>query len=288
MQGDPAIVQAEAEKQKANAAFKQKDFEGAVGGYSRAFELREHYTYCGNRALCYIKLERWEDAAADALKSIELNPKHDKGYARLAKAKMMLGEDELALEVVHDGLKVSPSNIDLRRLDGELIAKRQRLDKDAPRAGASPPEAPVLAHMSQNTLSKFNFTNAYFLSHAAHMPLRLTDDERAILRLLEGAMTVSDYTNKVDIVPSGGSYHYGFGNQKYGYSHGGGYGGVSGKKLQRVVAQAEDVLSMLSGLLITHDMRRGAKLVVGADKSMKTITKPSSRGPSRWGDGIRS
>jgi hypothetical protein len=47
-------------------------------------------------------------------------------------------------------------------------------------------------------------TSDYFTSQAHHVPLRLTSDERLKLHLLEGALTVSDYTNKVDIVPSGG------------------------------------------------------------------------------------
>jgi tetratricopeptide (TPR) repeat protein len=70
------IAQAEAEKQEANSAFKLKDFEGAVAGYSRAIELREHWTYLGNRAQCYIYLEKYEEAAADSERCIELNSDH--------------------------------------------------------------------------------------------------------------------------------------------------------------------------------------------------------------------
>jgi hypothetical protein len=178
---------------------------------------------------------------------------------------MSLDNHEKALDVVHAGLKVEPTNADLLRFEGELVAKRQRLDQNE----AGP--APTLATLSQNTVSNFSFSNAYFVRQAAHMPLRLTDGERVMLRLLEGALTVSDYTNKVDIVPSGGSYHYGFGDQsvKYGHSYGGGYGGINGGKLRRVVEQAKDVLSMLSGLLVTHDMRKGAKLVGGQDRGMR-------------------
>ena len=51
-------------------------------------------------------------------------------------------------------------------------------------------------------------TSDYFTSQAHHVPLRLTSDERLKLHLLEGALTVSDYTNKVDIVPSGGRCAY--------------------------------------------------------------------------------
>jgi hypothetical protein len=90
-------------------------------------------------------------------------------------------------------------------------------------------------------------TAQYFTSQAHHVPLRLTEDERLKLHLLEGALTVSDYTNKVDIVPSGGSYHYGFSNQKYGHTYGGGYGNNSNKKIRRICAQVKDVLSTIAG-----------------------------------------
>ena len=47
-------------------------------------------------------------------------------------------------------------------------------------------------------------TADYYIQQANFIPLRLSDDERLQLHLLEGALTVSDYTNKVDIVASGG------------------------------------------------------------------------------------
>jgi hypothetical protein len=37
----------------------------------------------------------------------------------------------------------------------------------------------------------------WFVRRAQYIPLRLTPDERKFLRLLEGALTVSEYTNKV-------------------------------------------------------------------------------------------
>jgi hypothetical protein len=79
---------------------------------------------------------------------------------------------------------------------------------------------------------------------AESTPLRLTADERAKLFLTKGALVVSDYTDKVDIMP-------------------GRYGGASRGKMTRILSQLEDVLSTLLGLLVASNFREGNKLVDG-------------------------
>jgi hypothetical protein len=81
-----------------------------------------------------------------------------------------------------------------------------------------------------------------FSEFAQTTPLRLTSDERAKLFLTKGALIVSDYTDKVDIMP-------------------GRYGGTSRSKMTRILSQLEDVLSTLLGLLVTSNFREGNKLV---------------------------
>ena len=69
-----ADQRAEAQKERGNAAFRQGNFEEALESYTAAIKLSEEPTLFSNRSQCLIKLERFEQAAADAKKSISLDP----------------------------------------------------------------------------------------------------------------------------------------------------------------------------------------------------------------------
>ena len=71
---------------------------------------------------------------------------------------------------------------------------------------------------------------------AKYIPLRLSHDERRLLRLLEAALNVSEYTDKVDIL----SYR---------------------SKNARVHAQIKDLCAILCGLVVAQNFRKGQKLV---------------------------
>lgn len=75
-----------------------------------------------------------------------------------------------------------------------------------------------------------------FRERAKYIPLRLDSGERWILRLLEGALNVSEYTDKVDIL----SYR---------------------NKSARVHAQIKDLCAILCGLTVAQDFRAGQKLI---------------------------
>ncbi|KZT42998.1 hypothetical protein SISSUDRAFT_1040890 [Sistotremastrum suecicum HHB10207 ss-3] len=75
------------------------------------------------------------------------------------------------------------------------------------------------------------------LERAKFIPMRLTLGERKYLRLLEAALSVSEYTDKVDI--------FGFGLSK----------------TKRIVHQIRELCAILSGLLISADYQEGQKLV---------------------------
>ena len=62
----------------------------------------------------------------------------------------------------------------------------------------------------------------YFLERAKYIPLRLTLEERKYLRLLEAALNVSEYTDKIDVI-------------------------VYSSKTKRMVAQIRELCAILSG-----------------------------------------
>lgn len=81
---------------------------------------------------------------------------------------------------------------------------------------------------------------AIIKERAKHIPLRLTSEERKLHRLLEAALNVSEYTDKIDVV----SY-------------------VS--KARRIVAQLKEICAILSGLMVAQDFKAGQALIDDRD-----------------------
>lgn len=81
-----------------------------------------------------------------------------------------------------------------------------------------------------------------FAERAKYIPMRLSHDERKVLRLVEAALNVSTYTDEVDVMT---------------YSR--------MKTRQRIHAQIRDLCSILVGLTVASDYGTGAKLVEDRD-----------------------
>ncbi|ODQ65836.1 hypothetical protein NADFUDRAFT_82791 [Nadsonia fulvescens var. elongata DSM 6958] len=81
-----------------------------------------------------------------------------------------------------------------------------------------------------------------FREHTRFIPMRLSGEERKLLRLLEAALNVSDYTDKVDIL----SYT---------------------SKGKRIVAQLKEMCSILAGLVVATNMKLGQELFEDKDFS---------------------
>ncbi|KAI8337679.1 hypothetical protein BC941DRAFT_461228 [Chlamydoabsidia padenii] len=82
----------------------------------------------------------------------------------------------------------------------------------------------------------------WMIKRAKHVPLRLDTQERGMLRLLEAALNVSEYTDRIDILS---------------YSN----------KAKRIVGQIKDICDIISGLLVSGDYKLGARLF--AEQSIK-------------------
>lgn len=81
-----------------------------------------------------------------------------------------------------------------------------------------------------------------FGERAKYIPMRLTPEERKMLRLLEAALHVSEYTDVVDVL----SYK---------------------SKTGRVTKQLKEICAIMCGLVVASDYRAGQKLIV--DKEFK-------------------
>jgi hypothetical protein len=76
----------------------------------------------------------------------------------------------------------------------------------------------------------------WFIDRAKYIPLRLTFGERKYLRLLDAALQVSEYTDKIDTIG-------------YGLS-----------KPKRIVHQIRELCAILSGLVLAADYKQGQEL----------------------------
>ncbi|KAJ3719490.1 hypothetical protein C8R42DRAFT_609835 [Lentinula raphanica] len=81
----------------------------------------------------------------------------------------------------------------------------------------------------------------WFVERSRFIPLRLTLGERKYLRLLEAALSVSEYTDKIDTLSFGQS------------------------KAKRIVAQIKELCAIMSGLLLSADYKAGQELFQDRD-----------------------
>ncbi|EJF62276.1 hypothetical protein DICSQDRAFT_58739 [Dichomitus squalens LYAD-421 SS1] len=81
----------------------------------------------------------------------------------------------------------------------------------------------------------------WFVERSKYIPMRLTLSERKFLRLLEAALNVSEYTDKIDTI--------GFGLSK----------------AKRIVHQIRELCAILSGLVLSADYKQGQELFQDRD-----------------------
>nr|XP_052925766.1 uncharacterized protein EV422DRAFT_529271 [Fimicolochytrium jonesii]KAI8821128.1 hypothetical protein EV422DRAFT_529271 [Fimicolochytrium jonesii] len=80
----------------------------------------------------------------------------------------------------------------------------------------------------------------WFLERSKYIPVRLSLEERKFLRLLEAGLSVSEYTDKIDIL-------------------------TYGNKSKRIVAQIKELCAILSGLVLAADYKVGQDLFQDRD-----------------------
>lgn len=102
--------------------------------------------------------------------------------------------------------------------------------------------APQLPTNSQPTIG--SSVGEWFVDRSKFIPLRLTLSERKFLRLLEAALNVSEYTDRIDTI--------GFGLSK----------------AKRIVQQIRELCAILSGLVLSADYKQGQELF--ADRNFES------------------
>uniref|UniRef100_H2ZC97 RNA-polymerase II-associated protein 3-like C-terminal domain-containing protein n=1 Tax=Ciona savignyi TaxID=51511 RepID=H2ZC97_CIOSA len=84
------LIRAGIEKDKGNEAFKAADYDEALIYYSRSISLSRTAASINNRALSYIRLQRWKEAESDCNDVLQLEPENLKAKLRRATARKEL------------------------------------------------------------------------------------------------------------------------------------------------------------------------------------------------------
>ncbi|KAJ2934265.1 hypothetical protein H1R20_g2808, partial [Candolleomyces eurysporus] len=144
-----------------------------------------------------------------------------------------------------DGTNGADSNAEEQDEDGDKM-KVDEEDEDAEGSDADEDWEPVQVTPAPSSGTRLqpgvgDAVGEWFLERAQYIPLRLTIGERKYLRLLEATLTVSEYTDKIDII--------GFGLSK----------------TKRIVHQIRELCAIMSGLLLSADYKLGQELFTDRD-----------------------
>ncbi|KAJ8920970.1 hypothetical protein NQ315_015764 [Exocentrus adspersus] len=130
---------AELKKENGNQLYKIKQYRSALPLYTEAINLCPNAAaYYGNRAACYMMLNKYEEALEDVRKCVQLDPKSVRGYIRMAKCSMALGDlmtAEYAIKKVQE-LQPEGSGIanelksfeKLKQFEGEAVKAYEKKD----------------------------------------------------------------------------------------------------------------------------------------------------------------
>ena len=109
-----AEKEAERFKNKGNALMANRDYEKAVDAYDEALKLSPNgsqaHVYYSNRAAALCYLEKYEEAEADSMKSLKLEPTYGKAHARLGLSRFFLHKFFEAAEAYTLALIYDPEN----------------------------------------------------------------------------------------------------------------------------------------------------------------------------------
>nr|XP_053632479.1 uncharacterized protein LOC128688606 [Cherax quadricarinatus] len=106
---------AERKKNEGNELYKNKDYREALKLYTQAIDLcPDCAAYFSNRSACYMMLGKYYEALNDAREAVRLDTSFVKGYLRVAKCNIALGDATAALSVLRQASELEPNNKAIR------------------------------------------------------------------------------------------------------------------------------------------------------------------------------
>ena len=119
-------------KKSGNGFFVQGKYKKAEGLYTQAIDLgSDDPKLYGNRSAARHQLERYEEALADAVRALEIDPTWTKGYHRKAMALTSLDQLEGAVQAYTSACTLEPDNGGFAK---KLVRAQKRVEEAAKRA----------------------------------------------------------------------------------------------------------------------------------------------------------
>ncbi|RMB95650.1 hypothetical protein DUI87_27762 [Hirundo rustica rustica] len=107
-------------KEEGNEFVKKGNHKKAVEKYSESLKLNKECATYTNRALCYLALKQYKEAAQDCTEALKLDPKNVKALYRRAQALKELKDYKSSIADIKSLLKTEPKNTAALRLLQEL------------------------------------------------------------------------------------------------------------------------------------------------------------------------
>ena len=154
--------------------------------------------------------------------------------------KSLAKEGTSADSLIREFLGPEPNSSNDKNSSARGAVDVDMMDEDNEAMPASSSGGSKMSNLSNNISSlvgkKVKEANIDLIERSKHVPLRLTLEERKLLRLCEAALDVSEYTDKVDV--------------------------LSWKsKTGRIHEQIRDICAVLSGLAVAADYEVGQKMI---------------------------
>lgn len=153
---------AELKKENGNQLFKIKQYKSALILYSESINLcPDTASYYGNRAACYMMMGNYRLALEDALKSVSLDNGFLKGYQRMLKCGIALGDVTVAEQAVKRVEELEPSKASIANELRSLGALRQ-FEAEAQKAEEKKDPRKVVYCMDRYVTMYFIFSYSFY------------------------------------------------------------------------------------------------------------------------------
>lgn len=111
---------AENKKNAGNEQYKAQNYQSAVRLYTDAINLcPENPAYYGNRSACYMMMGDYKQALRDSRDAVVLDEKFEKGYDRIVKSCLALGDIVGAEQTIKKLMEIGTSNDTCKRYDDQ-------------------------------------------------------------------------------------------------------------------------------------------------------------------------